>query len=92
MRAYREDTEGLDWIRGWHEEGSEELNALLAAHKLAASASSGTFMKFDLATATVALRGKSFPVIGGAAVGLPATPSPADQFWLSIDSTAPRPA
>lgn len=37
MRAYREDTEGLSWIRGWHEEGSEELSALLAAHKLAAS-------------------------------------------------------
>lgn len=36
-RAYREDTEGLSWIRGWHEEGSEELNALLAANKLQAS-------------------------------------------------------
>ena len=40
MRAYREDTEGLSWIRGWHEEGSEELNALLAANKLQASAPS----------------------------------------------------
>jgi hypothetical protein len=82
-RAYREDTEGLSWIRGWHGDGSEELNALLAANKLQAS-SGGPFMKFDLNTATAALRGRSFPVVDGAAVGLPATPSPDDQFYLTI--------
>lgn len=26
--------EGIDWIRGWYEEGSPELVALLAAHAL----------------------------------------------------------
>lgn len=33
-RAFREDTEGLSWIRGWHDEDSDEVRALLAADKL----------------------------------------------------------
>lgn len=56
MRAYREDTEGLDWIRGWHEEGSDELNALLAAHKLAASARTFPFDAFAAITVSSSLQ------------------------------------
>jgi len=55
-RAYREDTEGLDWIRGWHEEGSNELNALLAAHKLAASAQTFPFDAFAAITVSSSLQ------------------------------------
>lgn len=53
MRAYREDTEGLDWIRGWHEEGSDELNALLAAHKLAASLRDSAFVTVGVGVMTM---------------------------------------
>lgn len=43
IRAFREDTEGLSWIRGWHPDHSDEVRALLAANKLQASASSAGF-------------------------------------------------
>lgn len=38
---YRFDREGIDWIAGWHELGSMDLDAFLAARKLTHSVGDG---------------------------------------------------
>jgi hypothetical protein len=57
FRVYREDTEGLSWIRGWHHEESDDVQALLAANRLDASA-----MGYTGASITLKVRGVPFPI------------------------------
>lgn len=71
--------EGLTWLRGHHAADSKEVAALLVARALGQQ---GQWIRFDVNTPTVALRGRSFQLIDGHPRDMPVIPSPTDIYAL----------
>lgn len=71
--------EGVTWIYGHRNDDSKEVAALLVARALGQQ---GQWIRFDVNTPTVALRGRSFQLIDGHPRDMPVIPSPTDIYAL----------